>query len=274
MNTAPPVKSRFKRRDFWVRMVSALILIPVTLTCAILGGIWFILLVALASAAMGREWVRMSDRGAGARAYAAAMLGLMVPIYFANSGQWAWALLSLFLVALIAAIERAGRGEPWRAVGGLLYIGFAVLSILYLRSGQDGLLRLLYLFAVVWAADSAAYIFGSQMRGPKLWPSVSPNKTWSGFVAGLIAGTLAGSLTFYIAGYGVAAGLVILSAVLAVISVAGDLLSSWLKRRFGVKDTGTSIPGHGGVLDRLDSILAAGMAVAAFMLLFGGNAVL
>jgi phosphatidate cytidylyltransferase len=264
-------KSRFRQKDFWIRTISALILIPFVLTCAILGEGWFLALVIVATAAMGREWVRMSDHKAKGMAYALGIIGLNIPVYFASNAHWLWALLALVAVTIVAAIERAGRGEPWRAVVGLLYIGLAVLAILFLRSGPEGLLRILYLFAVVWAADSAAYLVGSQVRGPKLWPEISPNKTWSGFFGGLFAGTLAGSLTFYFAGYGLAFGLVLLSMVLAVISVGGDLLSSWLKRRFGVKDTGTSIPGHGGVLDRLDALLAASMALAAYMIVTSGT---
>jgi phosphatidate cytidylyltransferase len=270
MSVSPKKTSRFKKRDFWVRLVSALILVTVTLVCSILGGVWFALLVALATAAMAREWVRMSDRKAKLGAYAFAMAGMMVPIYFAFSAQWRWAILSVVLVTIIAAFERAGRGKFWRAVGGLLYIGFAVLAILYIRTGSQGLNHLLYLFAVVWAADSAAYLVGSQVRGPKLWPSISPNKTWSGFAAGILFGIVAGSIMARFTGFHGGFGLELLSAILAIISVGGDLLSSWLKRRFGVKDTGTSIPGHGGVLDRLDALLATSMALAAFMLFFPG----
>ncbi len=261
---------RFRGRDFWVRVISALILIPIVLVCAIKGGVLFTLLAAVLMAAMAREWVRMSDQNAKIGSYAFVMLGLMVPIFFAWAENWGWAVLALVVVTLISALERAGRGKPWRAVGGFLYIGLAVLAVLYLRSGSDGLSQLLYLFAVVWAADSAAYLFGSQVRGPKLWPAISPNKTWSGFAAGLVAGTLAGSVTARLGGFDGGLGLEVLSAVLAIISVGGDLLSSWLKRRFGVKDTGTSIPGHGGVLDRLDAMLAAAMALAVFVLVFPG----
>ncbi len=270
MSKTPAGQGRFKTREFWIRAGSAMILLPVTLLCAVLGGVWFTLLVAIATAAMVREWVRMSDANARIYAYAFAMTGMMLPVFFAYGGHWRWAIFTLFLVTLVSALERARRGRPWRAVGGLLYIGLAVLAILFLRNSADGVWRLLYLFAVVWAADSAAYIFGSQIRGPKLWPAISPNKTWSGFAAGLIAGTLAGSLTVRLAGFEVGVELEVLSATLAVISVGGDLLSSWLKRRFGVKDTGTSIPGHGGVLDRLDALLAAAMALAAFILFMPG----
>jgi len=198
------------------------------------------------------------------------MGGLIAPVLLASWGKWRLALLALVAVTLIGALERAGRGKPWRAAGGLFYIGIAVLAILYLRSGAGGLNRLLYLFAVVWAADSAAYLMGSQVRGPKLWPAISPNKTWSGFAAGLAIGTLAGGVVARLTGYHGGFVLELLSAVLAVISVGGDLLASWLKRRFGVKDTGTAIPGHGGVLDRLDALLAASMALAVFHMVFPG----
>ncbi len=270
MSLGPPTKGRFKGREFWIRVISALILIPIALICAINGGLWFTLMTAVLTAAMAREWVRMSDRDAKLGTYAFAMAGLMLPIILVSTGHWTWALLALFVITSLSAFERAGRGHSWRAVSGLLYIGIAVLAVLYLRAGPDGLWQILYLFSVVWAADSAAYLFGSQVRGPKLWPSISPNKTWSGFAAGLVAGTLAGGITARYAGFEGGMGLEVLSAFLAITSVGGDLLSSWLKRRFGVKDTGTSIPGHGGVLDRLDALLAAGMVLAAFILAFPG----
>lgn len=257
---------RFRIREFWSRVTSAMILVFITLVCTVLGGLWFTALVALLSAAMAREWVRMSDQKAKIQAYGLAIAGLLIPVFLSWYGYWKWALMVLLFSVAASGLETAKRGYPWRAVGGLLYIGLAVLAVLYLRFNANGLSYILYLFAVVWAADSAAYLVGSRVRGPKLWPAISPNKTWSGFAAGMMAGVVAGGIVARLMGLNGGLGLELLSAVLAVISVGGDLLSSWLKRWFGVKDTGASIPGHGGVLDRLDALLAAAMALALFML--------
>ncbi len=270
MTLESPKKSRFKKRDFWVRVISALILVTVTLASAVMGGVWFTLLVVIATAAMGREWVRMSDPGAPKLAYVFAIIGLLIPVILASQLDWGKAFIALFVATVIAALERIRRGNPWRAVGGLLYIGTAVIAILYISFGPIGVAALFYLFSVVWATDSAAYLVGSQVQGPKLWPSISPNKTWSGFAGGIVAGVVAGGITARLLGYDDTMMLEVVSMILALVSVGGDLLSSWLKRRFGVKDTGTSIPGHGGVLDRLDALLAAGILLAVLIRIFWG----
>jgi len=126
-----------------------------------------------------------------------------------------------------------------------------------------GLVAILWMFAVVWLTDIAAYFAGRRFGGPKLWPRVSPKKTWSGFFGGLVAGVAAGGIVVLVAGrFGVAAPVsfaivVLLSAVASVLSQLGDLGESALKRRFGAKDSGVLIPGHGGVMDRLDGFWAA-----------------
>ncbi len=262
MSTPGSKQNRLRTKEFWARFSSAVVLVSVTLICTVLGGIWFTLLTAGLTAAMAREWVRMSDRSAAFRAYAVSIVGLVLPVLLASFGYWQWAFITLVLAVIAAGLERVSRGYPWRAIGGLLYIGLAVLAVIYLRFGADGLPHILYLFAVVWAADSAAYLVGSRVRGPKLWPAISPNKTWSGFAGGIVAGVIAGGIAARLGGMNNDLSLEVFSAILAIISVGGDLLSSWLKRWFGVKDTGSSIPGHGGVLDRLDALLAASMAFA------------
>ncbi len=148
---------------------------------------------------------------------------------------------------------------------GVLYIGAPSLALIELRSAPDGRGWVLLLMAIAWAADIAAFAAGNALKGPKLWPRISPNKTWSGFVAGLVAAVLAGCAVS--AGLraegappvwlGLAVGL-----VAGLATMGGDLWESMVKRRFGVKDSGNLIPGHGGLLDRVDGLMFATLAIA------------
>lgn len=248
-------------------------MIPVALLAIWWGGLAFALLVAGAVAVMTWEWTRMVGGGwfGGAGRAGAALLSAAV-----LSALWSpLVALVLVLVALVAVlILLRGRAVPttaWMA-GGILYCGLPAVALVWLRGdGDHGLMRVLWLMLLVWATDIGAYAAGRGVGGPLLMPSVSPKKTWAGLVGGMA----------WAAAVGVAAALTFLpqsspallaatSAVLAVVAQAGDLLESWVKRRFGVKDSSTIIPGHGGVLDRVDGLLAAGLAVAVFILLTGG----
>ncbi|MEK9662524.1 MAG: CDP-archaeol synthase, partial [Alphaproteobacteria bacterium] len=147
-------------------------------------------------------------------------------------------------------------------------------SAMYLRIWvPDGALTIFWLFAVVWAADIGAYFTGRAIGGPKLAPRISPGKTWSGFAGGMILAVLIGGVGGWLKGgeWGVAAFLVALAVALA--SVFGDLLESWVKRRFGAKDSGSIMPGHGGVLDRIDGILTATPVLAIIAALASGDPV-
>src|SRR5215207_68801 len=167
-----------------------------------------------------------------------------------------------------AGRERRFGGRSWRdrswAAGGFTYAAvIAVVPPLVREHPRLGLVAILWMFAVVWLTDIAAYFAGRRFGGPKLWPRVSPKKTWSGFFGGLVAGVAAGGVVVLVAGrFGVAAPVsfaivVLFSAVASVLSQLGDLGESALKRRFGAKDSGVLIPGHGGVMDRLDGFWAA-----------------
>jgi len=138
---------------------------------------------------------------------------------------------------------------------GVIYVGLAPLALIWLRVSPNGvLLPLLWIFAVVWATDTGAYFTGRAIGGPKMAPSISPGKTWSGFAGGTAAAGLVGWSAASISD-GPVAQIVAASLVVSLLGQAGDLLMSKVKRTVGVKDTGTLIPGHGGVLDRLDSLL-------------------
>jgi phosphatidate cytidylyltransferase len=163
------------------------------------------------------------------------------------------------------ALARGKIDRPADIAFGVLYVGAPSVALMWLRGDADGRGWTLMLIAVVWGADIGAFLVGSALKGPKLWPRFSPNKTWSGFVGGLLAGVVAAeAITLWLpqeAGPGPrAAALVGLAA--AVAAMAGDLWESMLKRRFGVKDSGSLIPGHGGLLDRVDGLMFGALVMA------------
>jgi phosphatidate cytidylyltransferase len=190
---------------------------------------------------------------------------VLVAVFLGHLGYYKSAWLAVPIGALAAALVARGVAErATDAAYGVLYITPAALCLVWLRSTNQGHWWTLMLFACTWAADIGAFAVGSLLKGPKLWPRFSPNKTWSGFVGGLLAASATGAM---MAGLSVfrldlrAAALVGFAVGLA--TMAGDLWESALKRRFGVKDSGDLIPGHGGLLDRVDGLMFAVVVMAA-----------
>ena len=178
------------------------------------------------------------------------------------------------VMGLILALEWAnmvGRRPVWMALG-VLYVALSVWALWRLRLDPEwGQMTVLWLLVVVWGADTGGYVFGLSFKGPKLAPRISPNKTWSGFIGGTLLGALAG---WGIVSYfrpDAALEVALFSAALAVVSQGGDLLESWVKRRFGVKDSGHIIPGHGGVFDRVDGLVATAIAMVLINIVLQGN---
>lgn len=176
--------------------------------------------------------------------------------------------------ALILAWEwnRMCAGRLAWLAGGLLYIAVPCWALLYLRADPAaGAETLFWLLAVVWAADTGAYVSGRWIGGPKMSPVISPKKTWSGLIGGVMAAGVVGAVSAILFGKQGFLALSGWSAVIGGVSQAGDLAESWVKRHFGVKDTSGIIPGHGGLFDRVDGLLAAAMAVAAITLAGNGS---
>jgi phosphatidate cytidylyltransferase len=236
---------------------------------AVWAGSWvFVGLAALAGSLLAWEWNRLCrgrfdivGKFMAAAAVAAVVIAHLAPV----------AALAVLLLAAVAAPFLDGRTlrRSWLwTTGGLLYVGLPALTMVWLRDqGRDLLLWLLF---VVWATDIGAYAAGRTIGGPKLWPRVSPKKTWAGLVGGMASAATVGACV------GAASdlppvSLALLSGFLAVVAQAGDLAESWVKRHFGVKDSSAIIPGHGGVLDRLDGLLAAAPVVAVLCLVNGGG---
>ena len=177
---------------------------------------------------------------------------------------WEWSRL------VVHAKLRGFSLVDWLAAG-VAYAAVLMFAPLILRRDPaHGFAAIGFLFAVVWATDIAAYFAGRALGGPLLWPAVSPKKTWSGAIGGMLGGIAAGVLTVKLLGLAVAPMLVLVAGVLSVIAQAGDLLESAVKRHFGAKDAGSIIPGHGGVMDRLDGFLTAAAAAAMVGLIRGG----
>jgi len=241
------------------RLISALILGPLAVTLLLLGDLFFTAWVAAFAAAMAWEWIQMSDKDAPPVAYAIACATASGAVLLAGQTSIQDALIWGALGTLGSGVERWRRGWSVEVLG-VLYVSLSAGLLAQMRSTPDhGLAAVILLFSVVWAADSFAYLVGTWIGGPKLVPQASPNKTWSGFLAGLAAGILAGWVAGRIFGLNDMAVL-IFGGVVATASVAGDLAMSLFKRGFGVKDSGALIPGHGGVLDRVDALMLAVIA--------------
>ena len=241
------------------RVLSALVLAPVSIGLVIWGGTVFSIFIAAFSAAMAWEWVRMSDPKAPPRAFAIATSTAVGGVLLASQLELLGAAVWILGGALAAYADRRPRGRGYEALFGVAYVALAASVLGALRhEGTAGLAGVVFLISVVWAADTFAYLAGSWLGGWKLLPAASPNKTWAGLVAGLAFGVIAGACAAWWAGWDPRHG-AILAAPTALMAVAGDLLMSLAKRRFGVKDAGTVIPGHGGVLDRVDALMMAAL---------------
>ncbi len=267
MTSSPPAK-RFDWSNLGLRVASAVVLVPAAIAAAWFGGWPYLVLIAVGVALLAIEWGGMSAPVAPTRVAAAVAAAVLIAVFVGYRGDFIWAWGAILVTAAGAAVIARGVAErPADAAYGVLYIAPAALCLVWLRSTNQGHWWTLMLFAATWAADIGAFAVGSTLKGPKLWPRFSPNKTWSGFVGGLAAATGVGALmatqsafelnVWAAAGIGLAVGLA---------TMAGDLWESALKRRFGVKDSGDLIPGHGGLLDRVDGLMFAVVVMAALRL--------
>ena len=246
--------------DLSRRAVSASILAPIVLLCIWFGSAPFDLLIAVGAIGLSVEWVALCQTRA------TTLPGLLVPMSILVSGvvtvlsHAAAALVILFASAVMVWL----LSRRVLLASGVLYVGLAVIALVWLRGwpGTDGRTAVFFAVLVVWASDIGAYAAGRLIGGPKLAPSLSPAKTWSGAAGGLLAAMLVGEA---VAGH-VAFGTALFAGLLAIVCQAGDLLESAIKRHVGVKDSGRLIPGHGGLLDRLDGLLAAAPVAALVVL--------
>lgn len=256
---AAPVKSM---SNLTKRVLASIVMIAVASLCLALGGLAFWLLAVIVGLFMMAEWSDLlkvdRSRKRLAQFTLSVPLAIMAPGLAAGPGFFALGLIAaaFFFLTIISRRPEYGAGA--------LYVGLPVLSLLAIRLHVDGLALSLWAMALVWACDSGAFFVGRQFGGPKLAPKISPAKTWSGLVGGVAAATLLAVVMRW--AHGLPLHLVIATPVLAVLAQGGDLFESALKRRAGVKDSGNVLPGHGGVMDRLDGIVP--VAPMAALLIF------
>lgn len=265
-----PVRARGSLRP---RIVTALVLVAVAVTALWLGGLPFAGLVAAAVLVMFTEWTGMHRLPPLVRRAGLGILAAVVLLTALGSPSEALILAGGGAGLLGMFARRLVPGIGARTAAGVLYCALPAVALLWLRGLPWGFYATLFVMACVWSADIFAFFTGRALGGPKLAPAISPNKTWSG-AAGGVVGAMAVAAAFALAwpGYGNAAGmarLVGLALPLAVFSILGDLFESGMKRRTGVKDSGTLLPGHGGVMDRLDGLVPVAVAGAGVFAMTG-----
>jgi phosphatidate cytidylyltransferase len=256
-----------------LRIVSALVLAPLAIAAVWLGSPFFPALVILAGAVMAWEWAGLclNDRlGAGG---ILAILLVAALLVVASVGFLAPALVGVLAASPVLALVwgRTGKATAWMAGLGLLWVSLPCLALLWIAAqAGTGRSTVAWILAIVWSTDIGAYAFGKAIGGPRLLPRLSPNKTWAGLGGGVLCAALASFAVVTVVELPIRWPFLLAGGGLALVAQAGDLAESRVKRYFGVKDSSGLIPGHGGLLDRLDGMLAVTSAVAVHNL-FGGS---
>ncbi|MES0881876.1 phosphatidate cytidylyltransferase [Roseibium sp. SCP14] len=260
-----------KLSDLGLRLISAVILGPLVLFITYWGGFPYKLLVLVAAILFLWEWFTITGTPEKSPTASAGFVSLILlsVLEYADMPLSGLGILVLGAIGTFAlgGFSRTGR---WAAEG-VLYSGLALYALLSVRDGAGGLVFSFFLLIVIWATDIFAYFTGRALGGPKLWKKVSPKKTWSGAIGGLVVSSLLGVGIAYVAGAQSLFPWAILAAALSIVSQAGDLLESAIKRRFDVKDSSRLIPGHGGIMDRIDGLVAAAIFAVIIGLISGGT---
>ncbi|MDI1265906.1 MAG: phosphatidate cytidylyltransferase [bacterium] len=265
---AAPAAASDGSRNLLTRIAAAVVLIPLAVAIAYAGGWLWAALVTLAAVGLFVEWLAVVGLGGAMRAIVPGVAALVIAGLCLALRRIDIALMVLAAgIVVVAALAPERRG--WAAAGFLYAAAAEIASVLVRLDTTNGFAALMLVLLVVWVTDTGGYFAGRGIGGPKLWPRVSPKKTWAGAVGGFAA-SLAVAFGFAMLDFGKTGPLLLLAAELSVASQLGDLFESAVKRRFGVKDSSQIIPGHGGVLDRLDGFVAAVVVAALFGLVRGG----
>jgi len=247
------------------RILSSIVMVAVALIALGAGRTGFNLLVIVGAAILAWEWTKLC--GGGRFGWTGAILAVsVVAIVAAAVVERPGIGLALVLAGILGgyvAARVSGRDHPRWIAAGIAYIGLPCMALVWLRTGVDGGSLILWLLLVVWATDIGAFFAGRLIGGPRLAPRLSPKKTWAGLGGGALSAAIVGGVMSSIDAQAPSAHVLALGgALLAVVAQAGDLGESWVKRRFGVKDSSQLIPGHGGLFDRVDGLLTAALALA------------
>ncbi|MGL4634450.1 MAG: phosphatidate cytidylyltransferase [Beijerinckiaceae bacterium] len=257
------------KSELTLRVLSGIVMAALAITSVVMGGWFFALFWGFAAVAVAFEWQRLVHHKAEvwptAIACSAALLGTFAGFY----GNFLLAAVIPFLAA-VAGFLGPENNRRWAATGVLYASGLGLTMMLCRGAGYDGAVVIFWLFGVVWGTDTLAYFTGRALGGPKLWPAVSPKKTWSGAIGGLLGGVLIACIILMVAGVRLQWEHAALSIALSALTQAGDLFESSIKRRYDAKDAGSLIPGHGGVMDRLDGFIVAVIFAACVGALHSG----
>jgi phosphatidate cytidylyltransferase len=265
-SNGPPDGPRLPN-ELMMRIVSALVLVALALG-AVWAGAWpFGLLLAVGSGIASWEWGRVVRGVATDGLLILHVAAVVLAVAMAIAGYGVPAAVGLLVVAIVMLVLR-WRERDLLTGAGVLVTGLPGISLAWLRTDPThGLAAVLFVFAVVWATDIGGYVFGRSLGGPKLWVRVSPNKTWAGAIGGLLLAAVAGVLAGRFVSSPDLIGVSLVAILLSVAAILGDLAESAFKRRFGRKDASNLIPGHGGILDRVDALMAAASVAAMFAML-------
>lgn len=257
------LRARFVfQREMKLRLLSAAVLIPVVLAALWLHEIAFAAIVLITALLVQDEWLRMIDGNAPPVVLSAfAVLGAVTVVTATQPTLYGIAVLAVGAVLAAAVAGRLGISALWTLFG-VLYAGAAIVALVTLRKGGDGVGAVVFVLLIAWTTDTMAFFVGRKVGGPRLWRRVSPSKTWSGALGGLAFGTLCGALVLTALHAPLSTAAIAAAALVAVSAIGGDLLESAAKRRFSIKDAGSLIPGHGGVMDRVDGLIAASVVTA------------
>lgn len=274
--SSDPVRSSGSRSsafaDLKPRLVAGVVLGVLTLALTYAGPLPFAVVILAAALLMSWEWGRVVRGEDWGMSFVVHALAVALATVLAAAGHPLLGLVALLVGAVVLLVMPSAASRMISAFG-VAYVGVPAISMVWLRSDEPlGFLAILFVFLVVWGSDIAAFAAGRTFGGAKLWPRVSPNKTWSGFIAALLAGLVGGAVFASFVPGASSLGLALTGLALAIVAQLGDLAESALKRWFGVKDTSALIPGHGGVMDRADSTVAVSTVIAVMALAIDASA--